>query len=740
MKNLKTFNWKYFKYFVIILLSLLLIASVIVIVALKNTDKKIKLNCVQKELIVGESFILSAVNSDVNEIEFFSENDEIAYVDSLGRVVARTIGETNIIVKNGKNSVECEIIVKENLEPHIECDISSLDFYVGLARILRVKFFDGGKEVVNQNDFVFSSDNEQIVEITQDGIINPISKGSAVIKVQVEYNGQILSKSLDINVSDLIVIDAPDEIYLDLQGDKSFDLSSIEIIVNGKYLSDKSAINITSDDEKVAVYDKSENSIKAVNKGKTILTIQFEDVKRYVPITVENAIIKNEINTFIDKDRYEESVNASSPLSIGATVKTEYYTDSVGGRNSYGQGFVKISHIVPPPSRTDIYTRGQRLQFNIKVMNDLKLLKANGYTKIVIPIYFKFDDETDRRYLPLWNVDYSAHIDLFPDKWTYFEYDIEHAIKDVNENNELIFYIFNYSGEYKNLINASISIYIDAIFAKKTGNDISIRYDGEDKTNGLSFCKGDVFYGKKLEIAGSIHGSKVHIVLENDDIVLDKNFQFTFDKVGSYILYVEPDDLSGDYFGYKQIPITVTSNPIIQGEVNSLLNDEYNTNYVTTSIYGLNAYATAEKSYFTQEVGGRRAYGEGFVKATMNVPDSNVVDWGSRGEGLEITIQSLNSLQTLKAKGYTKIIIPVYLEFKQETDQQFLWLIGNEQWSTLTKLYPGQWTDFVYPIDSAIQDFPYGEIKIGIANYSKDYISQMNVGIDVYLDGIFAAY
>lgn len=699
----------------------------------------ITLNITKKELSVGETFTLVASGAE-GEVEFYSEKNTIANVDNTGLVTAYSSGVTAIIVACGTENLRCEVTVSPSMETYIKTDISSATLYASLSRRLYACVVSEGKEVQEQPTFYYESSAPSIVSVSAEGILLGISSGDAQITVKATYEGKELMAIKNVTVVNLCVLIAPDVIEISLRAkDKSVALSA-QVNLDGEILTNPEGMTWSVADESVAVYDAEKNTLTAVGRGETVATVYFNGKEKTVNIKVDNFPLKNEINSFADEDKVFEGVKATSPGFSGASASLDYYTQgSIGGRSPYGEGFAKASHLVPPSSRVDIYIRGERLQVTVKCLNDLRALKKEGYTNIIVPVYFTFDEKTAQEYLPLWNRGYTVTEKLYPNTWTYYNYPIDEAIKDVTENNELYFYIFNYSGDYVDMMNVDISVYFDSIFAVKGTREISVRYQNEKKSYNAVFEKGAIFDASKFEVEGipnNVDYSMVFVQKNGNPQLLTGTEKIKLDEVGMYNILIESDP-SDDYSCKKVFPIIVVDGEVKENEINSFSNETRVNDNVWTSVAGFVGYSTASFSYHTDAVGGRMPTSGGFVKATHNVPSLEYTEAWARGERLEVRIRCLNDLSALRAKGYKTIVIPVYLDFEDDTKQTFLPIMTNGVWERKVSLLANKWINLEYDIDQAILDVTDGVLTLHLANWSADYTEKINVSVSLYVDAIY---
>ncbi len=711
----------------------------------KNTSEEKKegftLNLSQKELIVGESFDIIPENA-MGKIVYQSRKNTVATVTETGTVTAHSVGATVIEVSDGTTELECKITVSESSAPTIKLDVASTTLYAGLTRSVYARVTASGEEAATQPTFIYESGNESVFTVSPEGVVLGVDKGNATLTVKAEYDGAMLTASKQFTVAELCVLIVPEQIEIALRGNDTSEKLSAQVNLDGNLLTDPDGLTWSVADEGIASYNAETNVLTAVKRGETTVTVSFNGVEETVLVKVDNLPFVNEINSFADADKYAEGVEVSSPGFSGASADAQYYTDgAVGGRMPYGEGFVKTRHLVPPATRVDQWIRGERLQVTIKCLNNLRALRDAGYTDIIVPVYFTFDEKTSQEYLPLWNRNYTVSERLYPETWTYYVYPIEEAVKDVTENDELYFYVFNYSGDYTDLLNVDITVYFDSIFAVKGSAEVSVTYEGRPKTHAACFEKGETLRAASLAVSGipeTVAYETFFVKKDGSSISLKDTGEIKLDETGSYTILVE-SELSSEYSYRKSLSVLVVEGEIAENEINSLANETRVNENVWASVEGIAGYSTATFSYHKQAVGGRTPTGAGFIKASHIVPGLEYTEPWMRGERLCIRIRCFNDLWELKEKGYTTVVIPAYFTFDEVTKETSLIAIPGGVWGAgNVSVTAKTWTNIEYSIDALLADSTDGVLTLHFANWSADYAEKINVGISVYVDAIYA--
>ncbi|WP_010523133.1 DM13 domain-containing protein [Aquimarina agarivorans] len=172
-------------------------------------------NVTPQEGSVGKKVTLSATLTPIttdSESEPIVETDEITIgLVTISENEASLFTDTN---NNGTTDDEVADIISNGYDPKITINenISEIDINqendISLSAI-----FQNRKNEIENIEFVWSSDNENILTINSEGVINAVSKGTTTVKVSAEFEGEtISSKEKTITVSEETVIITPDPV------------------------------------------------------------------------------------------------------------------------------------------------------------------------------------------------------------------------------------------------------------------------------------------------------------------------------------------------------------------------------------------------------------------------------------------------------------------------------------------------------------------------------------------------
>ena len=114
-----------------------------------EAEKTIKLNESVKELVVGESFMLTATTTPADaEIVWSSSNEAIVTVDN-GNVLAISAGSATVTAKNDTATATCEITVKA--APVVETKEYTVVFKNGATELKSVEVAEGAAEYAHDS-------------------------------------------------------------------------------------------------------------------------------------------------------------------------------------------------------------------------------------------------------------------------------------------------------------------------------------------------------------------------------------------------------------------------------------------------------------------------------------------------------------------------------------------------------------------------------------------------------------
>lgn len=232
----------------------------------------IVLNTTNQELKIGDEFQLTATiepeNTTDKSITWESNDDKIATVTEEGLVKAVGVGKAIITVTSGNVSVTCNIEV----EPiqvtgislsHEDIEIEITDEFELHATVSPV---DATNKKIN-----WTSSDERIAKVNEEGIVLGISKGQIKITAKTEDGGY--TKECKVTVTD-IKVKGVSLNHLDLKLTIGESRTLLAIIAP-ENAANKS-VKWTSSNPSVASIDQN-GSLLTLNNGNTVITVETDD-------------------------------------------------------------------------------------------------------------------------------------------------------------------------------------------------------------------------------------------------------------------------------------------------------------------------------------------------------------------------------------------------------------------------------------------------------------------------------
>lgn len=130
---------------------------------------------------VGDSKKLSVKHG--KKVKWSSSNNSVASVGKAGKVVAKNAGSATITAKTGSKSLTCKVTVKVPTVKKIELEDDELDLDIGEEYALEATV--SPKKAIKGVKLTWSSDDEEVCKVDQDGNLTAIAEGFATITVKV---------------------------------------------------------------------------------------------------------------------------------------------------------------------------------------------------------------------------------------------------------------------------------------------------------------------------------------------------------------------------------------------------------------------------------------------------------------------------------------------------------------------------------------------------------------------------
>ncbi len=250
----------------------------------------VTLNVNTLELKEGETALLevtvSPADADNKNVTWSSSNTSVATIDSQGKVNVVGVGTTIITVKteDGGKTATCTVTVTAKEEPKpdpILVDGVSLD-KVELA-LIEGETADlvatVTPEDADNKNVSWSSSDESIVTVDQNGEVTAIKEGTAIITVITEDGGKTATCTVTVTAKEE---PEPDPIPVDGVTLDKTELALIEgetadlVATVTPEDADNKNVSWSSSDESIATVDQN-GKVTAVKEGTAIITVTTED-------------------------------------------------------------------------------------------------------------------------------------------------------------------------------------------------------------------------------------------------------------------------------------------------------------------------------------------------------------------------------------------------------------------------------------------------------------------------------
>lgn len=230
------------------------------------------LNTTNQELRIGDEFQLTAtiepVNTTDKSILWESNDDKIATVTDKGLVKAMGVGKAIITVTSGNISVLCHIEVSPI---HVSgISLSHDDIEIEVTDEFKLHATVSPEDATNKK-INWTSSDERIAKVNEEGIVLGISKGQIKITAKTEDGGY--TKECKVTVTD-IKVKGVSLNHLDLKLTIGESRTLLAIIAP-ENAANKS-VKWTSSNPSVASIDQN-GSLLTLNNGNTVITVETDD-------------------------------------------------------------------------------------------------------------------------------------------------------------------------------------------------------------------------------------------------------------------------------------------------------------------------------------------------------------------------------------------------------------------------------------------------------------------------------
>ena len=272
------------------------------------------------DLEEGEGINFNYVPEDTTDlgVTFTSSNPNVAVVDEEGFVTSVGAGEATITI-NGKRNISStvQVTVSDKSTPieslKLTPEVANLEVEHDLLMDLEINPNKADYELIQ-----WSSDNEDVAKVDENGIVSAIDAGTAHITAKIEYRGRTKTATSTItvfeNVADELLLDT-NNFELDTSAVKVRQLNAIYKF-NGETVSpSRSNLEFISSNESVVIVNES-GLVTALSKGSA--TITARDTKQNLEVVATVNVASSATSITITPSSYK--IQPGENVTIKATV------------------------------------------------------------------------------------------------------------------------------------------------------------------------------------------------------------------------------------------------------------------------------------------------------------------------------------------------------------------------------------------------------------------------------------
>ncbi|MCE5178003.1 MAG: Ig-like domain-containing protein [Porphyromonadaceae bacterium] len=323
----------------------------------------IDLNKKSLTLVEGDSEVLTASlqpdQSTNKNIVWESSNNEIASVDSKGKISALHLGTATITVTSvdGNYSATCDLSVEEKAVPVTSVSLNNIELMLIEGDSAKLTATIAPSEATYK-DLDWTSSNESIVSVDSRGNVTALKSGVALITVTTRNNGKkdVCAVAVEPNIISVTGVSLN-------KTSLTVDVNESETLITSIEPSNATNKNIywKSADEKIATVD-SKGKVFGLNVGNTSITATTEDGRKSAVCNV--AVTKSwlllsyqSFHTSGAGESFYIDVDASGDWSVSSKPYWITVTPSGGAGQHAGVSSVKIS--VSDYNGSTVYRSGE---------------------------------------------------------------------------------------------------------------------------------------------------------------------------------------------------------------------------------------------------------------------------------------------------------------------------------------------------------------------------------------------
>lgn len=266
------------KKLIFIPIAILIIVIMAIILFMQSSNKyTIKTKNLTIKVKETAEIEVSAKEKVLKKLTYSSDDENIALVDDNGTVTGVSVGTTTIYIGvNGKKTNKLTVKVLTNKEELI-LDETNISLEKGVTYPLVVK------NVLDDDVFSYSSNNENVVTIDETGVMTGIHAGTATVKVQ-ESDGRSVSTKVTVTSDEVLI----ENISIDAQT-----IAIGEKVTLKPTISPKNGLSILtwqSSKESVVKVDE-KGVITGVSAGTATITVSTHNGKKATAkVTVDGSL------------------------------------------------------------------------------------------------------------------------------------------------------------------------------------------------------------------------------------------------------------------------------------------------------------------------------------------------------------------------------------------------------------------------------------------------------------------
>lgn len=342
--------------------------------------------------------IVSPSNSTNKRLDWYSNNANVVTVtDGVVKAVGPGTATISVITADGGLTDTCILNVIQPVTG-VELNTDSFDLGIGNTAALISKVIPGD---ATNKDISWSSDNESVASVDQDGNVTGIAKGTATITVTTDDGG--FTDTCKITVIKPVVSITINTHSETMTHHDTLSLMAAVLPVDAS----NPEVTWSSDDKNVATVSES-GLVTAVGVGDATITATADGVSDTCDITVEIKPV-----TSVTLSSEEESIVIGDKMNLTAAVLPSNAThpevtwsssdniiatvDQTGKVTAVGIGTVTITSAVDGKSDTCLINVTPKRVISIKIDSDLENIiigDTKMLTATVLPINATYPDVT----------------------------------------------------------------------------------------------------------------------------------------------------------------------------------------------------------------------------------------------------------------------------------------------------------------------------------------------------------